>query len=147
MKKWAVLHVLHRARKHARHTPAAALRAAAQQEVAFVNLRRRVDRERGEAQVLSEELGVALATLFFTVAPLVPPTIAAHKEHQEKKRSKQAVSRAVRCDRVLTHVACIDAIAADTSRDQLAQPVLPFEKNRQSAFLTIFLTETVPNLR
>ena len=37
-----------------------------------------------------EELGVALATLFFTVAPLVPPTIAAHKEHQEKKRSKQA---------------------------------------------------------
>ena len=37
-----------------------------------------------------EELGVALATLFFTVAPLVPPTIAAHKEHQAKKRSKQA---------------------------------------------------------
>ena len=37
-----------------------------------------------------EELGVALATLFFTVAPLVPPTIAAHKEHQSKKRSRQA---------------------------------------------------------
>eukprot|EP01045_Picozoa_sp_COSAG04_P018017 COSAG04_NODE_1634_length_6102_cov_20.966184_4_plen_196_part_00 len=37
-----------------------------------------------------EELGVALATLFFTVAPLVPPTIAAHKEHQAKKRSSQA---------------------------------------------------------
>ena len=36
-----------------------------------------------------EELGVALATLFFAVAPLVPPTIAAHKEHQAKKRSGQ----------------------------------------------------------
>ena len=32
---------------------------------------------------------MALATLFFTVAPLVPPTIAAHKEHQAKQRSKQ----------------------------------------------------------
>ena len=37
-----------------------------------------------------EELGVALAALFFAVAPLVPPTIAAHKEHQAKKRSRQA---------------------------------------------------------
>ena len=36
-----------------------------------------------------EELGVALATLFFAVAPLVPPTIAAHKEHQANKRSKE----------------------------------------------------------
>ena len=36
-----------------------------------------------------EELGVALAALFFTVAPLVPPTIAACKEHKAKKRSKQ----------------------------------------------------------
>eukprot|EP01045_Picozoa_sp_COSAG04_P009498 COSAG04_NODE_551_length_12696_cov_13.088989_9_plen_193_part_00 len=37
-----------------------------------------------------EELGVALATLFFTVAPLVPPTIAAHKEHQAKKLQGKA---------------------------------------------------------
>ena len=37
-----------------------------------------------------EELGVALATLFFTVAPLVPPTIAALKEHQAKERNRQA---------------------------------------------------------
>ncbi len=38
---------------------------------------------------VSEELGVALAAMFFAVAPLVPPTIAAHKEHQAKKRRKQ----------------------------------------------------------
>ena len=40
-----------------------------------------------------EELGVALATLFFTVAPLVPPTIAALKEHQAKKLQGKADRR------------------------------------------------------
>ena len=40
-----------------------------------------------------EELGVALATLFFTVAPLVPPTIAALKEHQAKQLQGKADRR------------------------------------------------------
>ena len=40
-----------------------------------------------------EELGVALAALFFTVAPLMPPAVALYKEHRAEKSKPKAAEK------------------------------------------------------